>query len=125
MIRTPFPILQLVLWAATLSIADLTVNALDHSPATIDSARTLIVNHWQAEQLPGLSVVVAAERRLIWADAEGFTDLEERVPMWPQCQFRMASILKPITAASAALLYSQGLLDADAQVQQYIADFLG
>ena len=123
MIRAICPCLLAFFWAVTQPAAAQTVQAPDHYRATIDSARTLMTNQWLEEQFPGLSWAVAAEGKLIWADAVGFADLEQRVPMWPHSRFRIASISKPITAAAAALLHSRGLLDVDAPVQQYVADF--
>ena len=91
--------------------------------AAVDSAQKMILEAWQKHKYPGIAVAVAAEGQLIWSDAVGFADLEQRVPMWPHSRFRIASISKPIAAAAAAKLYSQGRLDIDASVQQYVPDF--
>lgn len=91
--------------------------------AAVDSAQNMILEAWHKHKFPGMAVAVAAEGQLIWSDAVGFADLEQRVPMWPHSRFRIASISKPITAAAAARLYSQGQLDIDASVQQYVPDF--
>lgn len=91
--------------------------------AAVDSAQKMILEAWHKQKFPGMAVAVAAEGQLIWSDAVGFADLEQRVPMWPHSRFRIASISKPIAAAAAAMLYSQGRLDIDASVQQYAPDF--
>lgn len=91
--------------------------------AAVDSAQKMILEAWHEHKFPGMAVAAAAEGQLIWSDAVGFADLEQRVPMWPHSRFRIASISKPITAAAAAKLYSQGQLDIDASVQQYVPDF--
>ena len=91
--------------------------------AAVDSAQKMILQAWHDHKFPGMAVAIAAEGQLIWSDAVGFADLEQRVPMWPHSRFRIASISKPITAAAAAKLYSLGQLDIDASVQQYVPDF--
>ncbi len=91
--------------------------------AAVDSAQKMILEAWHKHKYPGIAVAVAAEGQLIWSDAVGFADLEQRVPMWPHSRFRIASISKPITAAATAKLFSQGRLDVDASVQQYVPDF--
>jgi CubicO group peptidase (beta-lactamase class C family) len=91
--------------------------------AAVDSAQQMILDAWDEHKFPGMAVAVAAEGQLIWSDAVGFADLEQRVPMWPYSRFRIASISKPITAAATAKLYSQGQLDIDARVQQYVPTF--
>ncbi len=91
--------------------------------AAVDSAKKMIFEAWQEHKFPGMAVAAAVEGQLIWSEAVGFADLEQRVPMWPHSRFRIASISKPITAAAAAKLHSQGRLDVDASVHQYVPDF--
>lgn len=95
----------------------------DQYQSAADSAHGMIAETWQEQKFPGIAVAVAINGQLIWSDAVGFSDLEQRVPMWPHSRFRIASISKPLTAAAAAKLYSQTKLDVDASIQEYVPNF--
>lgn len=123
MTRTPLPCLFALIWVLASPAEAQTAQTPDQYRTAIDSARIMITEALHEGRFPGLSVAIAAGGQLIWSDAVGFADLEQRVPMWPHSRFRIASISKPITAAAAALLHSQGLLDVDLPVQQYVLDF--
>ncbi len=79
-------------------------------------ARDLIVD----ENLPGVSIAVAVDGELAWAEALGWSDLEERVPLTPRMRFRIGGVSQPLTAAAVGLLLDRGLLDLDAPVGNYL-----
>jgi serine beta-lactamase-like protein LACTB, mitochondrial len=72
---------------------------------------------------PGMSVAVAVDGKLVWAEGFGVADLEQCVPVTPKTKFRIGSTSKPLTSAAAALLYDQKRLDLDAPIQRYVPDF--
>jgi CubicO group peptidase (beta-lactamase class C family) len=82
-------------------------------------ARALLVN----ENLPGLSVAVAADGGIVWAEGFGWADIEGREPVTPRTRFRLGAASKPLTAAAVALLHDRGRLDLDAPVQTYVPDY--
>src|SRR5437764_7348790 len=45
------------------------------------------------------------------------------MPVTPKTKFRIGSTCKPLTAAGAAILYDQGILDLDAPIQRYVPAF--
>ena len=79
-------------------------------------ARDLIVD----ENLPGVSIAVAVDGELAWAEALGWSDLEERVPLTPRLRFRIGGVSQSLTAAAVGLLLDRGLLDLDAPVGDYL-----
>jgi serine beta-lactamase-like protein LACTB, mitochondrial len=79
-------------------------------------ARALVV----ADNLPGLSVAVAVDGEIVWAEGFGWSDVESRTPVTPLTRFRLGALSKPLTAMAAALLHDQGRLDLDAPVQRYV-----
>ncbi len=79
-------------------------------------ARDLIVD----DNLPGVSIAVAVDEELAWAEALGWSDLEERVPLTPGMRFRIGGVSQPLTAAAVGLLLERGLLDLDAPVGDYL-----
>jgi len=72
---------------------------------------------------PGLSVAVAVDGEVVWAEGFGFADLEQCVPVTAKTKFRIGSVSKPLTAAAAALLYQEGKLSLDAPIQRYVPAF--
>ena len=82
-------------------------------------ARALIVH----ENLPGLSVAVAADGEIVWTESFGWADIEGRQPVTPRTRFRLGAASKPLTAAAVALLHDRGRLDLDAPVQTYVPDY--
>lgn len=70
--------------------------------------------------VPGLSVAVAVDGDVVWAEGFGWVGFEDRTPVTPSTRFRLGALSKPLTAVGAALLYDQGRLDLDAPVQQYV-----
>jgi CubicO group peptidase (beta-lactamase class C family) len=79
-------------------------------------ARTLAV----AENLPGLSVAVGVDGRLVWASGFGWAHVEEARPVTPETPFRIGSLSHVLTAAGAGRLIAHGQLDIDAPVQRYL-----
>ena len=72
---------------------------------------------------PGMSVAVAVDGKLVWAEGFGVADLEQCVPVTPKTKFRIGSTSKPLTSAAVALLYDQKRLDLDAPIQHYVPGF--
>ena len=72
---------------------------------------------------PGMSVAVAVDGKVVWAEGFGLADLEQCVPATPKTKFRIGSTSKPLTSAGAALLYEQKRLDLDAPIQRYVPSF--
>jgi serine beta-lactamase-like protein LACTB, mitochondrial len=79
-------------------------------------ARALVVD----DNLPGLSLAVAVDGEIVWAEGFGWSDVESRTPLTPLTRFRLGALSKPLTAVAAALLHDQGRLDLDAPVQRYV-----
>jgi len=82
-------------------------------------ARALLV----AENLPSLSVAVAKDGSIVWAEAFGFADVERRVQATPLARFRTGSVSKTLTAAAVALLHERGRIDLDIPVQTYVPQY--
>jgi serine beta-lactamase-like protein LACTB, mitochondrial len=72
------------------------------------------------DNLPGLSVAVAIDGEIVWAEGFGWTDVARRTPVTPVTRFRLGALSKSLTAVAAALLHDQKRLDLDAPVQQSV-----
>ena len=91
--------------------------------AAIEEGRGLARALVAIENLPGLSVAVAADGELVWAEGFGWANIEGREPITPRTRFRLGAASKPLTAAAVALLHDRGRLDLDAPIQTYVTDY--
>jgi serine beta-lactamase-like protein LACTB, mitochondrial len=89
----------------------------------IEASRKIIAGTMAKQNIPGLSIAVAVNGKIIWSEGFGFADLENQLRVTPLTRFRIASISKPFTAAAMARLFEQGRLDPDAPVQRYVPNF--
>jgi len=91
--------------------------------AAVEKARSLARALVVKENLPGLSVAVAIDGEIVWAEGFGFANIESRVPVTPRTRFRTGSVSKTLTAAAVALLYDHGRIDLEAPVQTYVPSY--
>ncbi|MCC6536889.1 MAG: beta-lactamase family protein [Bryobacterales bacterium] len=99
------------LWAATLA------------PSRIQEIERLVATEIARQNIPGLSIAVAAGGELTWSAGYGFADLENFVPAKAATMFRLASISKPITAVAVLQLSEAGKLDLDQSIRRYVPSF--
>ena len=92
----------------------------DRYAGPVDQSRRLARALAAGDSLPGLSVAVAVDGEIVWAEGFGVTDVESRTPVTPLTRFRLGALSKPLTAVAAALLHDRGRLDLDAPVQRYV-----
>lgn len=69
-----------------------------------------------------MAIAVAQGGEILWEDAVGWADREERVPATPHTMYSLASVSKPITATALMVLVERGLVDLDAPVDSYLGD---
>jgi serine beta-lactamase-like protein LACTB len=93
----------------------------EHSKA--EEQAQAIAKEWLARGIPGFSVSVAIDGKIIYSEGFGYADLEERVPAWPTTKFRIGSVSKPLTSAALVKLVEEGKLDLDAPIQKYVPSF--
>ena len=88
--------------------------------AAVEESRQLARALVAGDNVPGLSVAVAVDGKIVWAEGFGWADVESRTPVTPQTRFRLGALSKPLTAFAAALLHDRGRLDLDAPIQRYV-----
>ncbi len=86
----------------------------------VEHARPLARALAAANDIPGLSVAVAVDGDIAWAEGFGWADVDSRTPITPRTRFRLGALSKPLTAVAAARLHEQGRLDLEAPVQRYV-----
>lgn len=71
----------------------------------------------------GTVVMVARDGELVYSRAAGFADREAGVPVAENTIFRLASVTKPLVAATALALVERGQLSLDDPVEKYLFYF--
>jgi CubicO group peptidase (beta-lactamase class C family) len=77
-------------------------------PASAEEAMSsfdrTVTEFMEARKIPGGSLAVVKDRRLVYAKGYGWADREKKIPVKPETLFRVASISKPFTAAAVLQL---------------------
>jgi serine beta-lactamase-like protein LACTB, mitochondrial len=89
-----------------------------------DEADRIVREFAKNSGAPGLSVSIGQHDRIVWSEGFGFADIEQEVPVDPATtKFRVGSVAKPMTALALVMLATQGRIDLDADVRQYVPAF--
>lgn len=77
----------------------------------------------QNNHIPGFQVAVSLNGQTVLSEAVGYADVEKRLPVTSQTQFRLGSVSKALTSAALLKLMDDGRLNLDAPVQKYVPSF--
>lgn len=91
--------------------------------AKVDQIEELITRKMSEDRIPGLSISVVVDGKLVWSAGFGMADLENFVPAKPSTAYRSASIGKTITATAVMQLVERGKIDLEAPIQKYCPAF--
>jgi CubicO group peptidase (beta-lactamase class C family) len=91
--------------------------------ARVEAIEVVVANEIARLGIPGLSVAIAHEGGLLFANGYGFADIENFVSAKADTVYRLASISKTITAVVILQLAEQGRLDLDDRVRQHCPAF--
>jgi CubicO group peptidase (beta-lactamase class C family) len=97
--------------------------AIALSAISLGRSDSIIRRFVAREHIPGLAVAVGREGSIVWENAYGFADLENRTPTTLRTLFRIGSISKAITAVAILQLAERGKLNLDSSIQQYLPGF--
>src|SRR4028118_2178835 len=80
------------------------------------------LSQWDKNDMPGCAVGVVRDGRLVYKRGFGMANLDYDVPNTPSTRFNLASVSKPFTAFSIALLAQQGKLSLDDDIRKYVPE---
>ncbi len=107
--------------AAALLLAPLAAQQL--SREQVREIEQAVSEEMGKQKVPGMTVAVGKNLRLVWSAGFGMADLENSVPARASTVYRLGSISKPITAVAVMQLAESGKLDLDAPIQKYVPSF--
>lgn len=84
--------------------------------AQMSAVDKLVQDYLVAKNLPGATVAVSKERRLVWSKGYGYANFADKTPMQPWHRTFFGSVAKVITTLAAMVLVDDGAMDVDALV---------
>lgn len=85
-----------------------------------DHVREIIRQRMAEEHVPGISVAVARDGKIIWEEGFGWADAERHVPASAFTVYSVASVTKPVIATELMLLDQEGKLSLAKPVNSYL-----
>lgn len=117
------PLSLLLFFGFICAHVQLQAQTADYS-TQIKKGQRIIQKLFRKEKIPGLAISVSVKGKTVWSEGYGYANLTGRIKVDPDSsQFRVASISKPFTATALAILYEQGLISLDKNVQYYTQAF--
>ena len=80
---------------------------------------TFVQTEMQRQRIPGLSLAVVKDSRIILAKGYGFANVENQVPVKTETIFQSGSVGKQFTAAAVMMLVEDGKLSLDDKITKY------
>lgn len=109
-----------VRWYFICTLLVLLARAPARAGDRFDSVRETIRNELERSGVPSLAVGVSRKDEILWTEAFGWADREQRIPATSHTPYSIASVTKPFTATALMLLAEQGLIRLDRPVNQYL-----
>jgi CubicO group peptidase (beta-lactamase class C family) len=91
-------------------------------PDPFERARALILQKLDQHEAPSIAVAVARDGQILWEEAFGYADKEQKRRATANTPYRLGSTSKPITATAIMVLRDRGLLDVDRPVNDYLPE---
>ncbi len=93
------------------------------SEAGLEAVRAAVQQQIDAGVINGAVSAIARSGKLVWHEAQGFSNPVDKTPMRKDAIFRVMSSSKPVTVTAILTLVDQGKLSLDDKVSKYIPSF--
>ena len=90
--------------------------------AKADSIDDYVKGAMEKSHIPGISIAIVKDGKVIRAQGYGIGTLELNTPVTPESVFRVASMSKQFCSAAAIMLRDEGKLDFEAPIKTYIPE---
>jgi CubicO group peptidase (beta-lactamase class C family) len=119
--KTLLALFLLFFSAFSVKIAETTIG--NHTAdGQFDAVREFIRKQMNQHNVPSVAVAVARDGKIIWEEAFGWADRENRIAATPHTMYSLASISKPITATGLMILKERGRIDLDRPANDYLGE---
>lgn len=90
------------------------------APARPDAIDEAIRQEMRRLHIPGLSLAIVRDGRVVKTEGYGMANLELKVPSRPETVYKIGSVSKQFLAAAILLLVQEGRLRLDDRISQYL-----
>ncbi len=108
--------------AATVCLLFATRIAVCQQPATTAAVTDYVKAEMQRQHIPGLSMLVSKNGKIVRAEGFGQANVELQVPVKPETIFQSGSVGKQFTATAVMMLVEEGKIGLDDPITKYFAD---
>jgi len=74
----------------------------------------------QRQHIPGASIAVIKDRKIVKVGGYGFSNVELNVPAKPETVYKIGSLSKQVIAAGIMLLVQEGKLNLDDKISKFL-----
>lgn len=92
------------------------------SPSTTAAVTNYVKAEMQRQHIPGLSLLVIKNDKIIRAEGFGLANVELQVPVKPESIFQSGSVGKQFTATAVMMLVEEGKIGLDDPLTKYFPD---
>ena len=96
-------------------------NTTNQLTSKINATKTLL-NTWQSDFAPGLAVGIMLNNKVVFSKGYGQANLEHMSPIFAKTVFHAASVSKQFTAFSILLLVSEGKINLNEDIRNYLPE---
>src|SRR3954452_9382382 len=107
--------IKLILFCFLLSVCTL---AADQA----DKVDDYLAAQMKAQQIPGISLAVIKDGKVVMLKGYGFANLEHQVPVKPETVFQSGSVGKQFAATAVMMLVEEGKIGLDDSITKYFPD---
>jgi CubicO group peptidase (beta-lactamase class C family) len=108
------------LLAIAVGLASASAQELPPQQPGLSAIRREIRANVAARRVPGLSVAVAKNGKVVWEEGFGWADIEKKTRATANTRYYIASVTKTITATAIMQLHERGKLRLDNPVNDYL-----
>lgn len=103
---------------SALPMLSTAASGMAHTPNP--AVDTFVQGMMKDVEIPGLSLAVMENGRLIYTKAYGYANLEKATPATPEHRYQIGSISKSFAAVAVMLLVEEGKINLDARISTYL-----
>jgi CubicO group peptidase (beta-lactamase class C family) len=92
------------------------------SPSSTAAVTDYVPTEMQSQHIPGLSLLVIKDGKIISAQGFGLANVELQVPVKPESVFQSGSVGKQFTATAVMMLVEEGKIGLDNSITNYFPD---
>jgi CubicO group peptidase (beta-lactamase class C family) len=93
------------------------------TPKSLDDFDAIVTKAMAEAKIPGLSVAIVRDGKVVYAKGFGYRDVERKLPVTTDTLFAIGSVSKSFTSLVFGILNDEGKVDWDRPIRTYLPTF--